>query len=163
MNFLTMRSARIIATLLICLLLPLLIGGISGYATASGIQNWYVTLHKPSFNPPNYLFGPVWTFLYLIMGISLFMIWNSGKGKNRTSALTIFIIQLMLNFLWSFLFFKFQLIGVALLEILLIWISIVWMIMAFNRVNKYAAYIQVPYLLWVSFAAMLNGAIWLLN
>lgn len=158
-----MRSSKIVVTLLICLLLPLLVGGISGYATASGIQSWYITLHKPSFNPPNYLFGPVWSFLYLLMGISLYIIWIKGKGKNRRKALRIFFIQLTLNFFWSFLFFKFNLVGVALLDILLIWISIVFMIISFSRVNKIAAYLQIPYLLWVTSATTLNAAIWFLN
>jgi len=158
-----MRTSKIVITLLICLLLPLIVGGLSGYATASGIQSWYVTLHKPSFNPPNYLFGPVWSFLYILMGVSLYIIWINGKGKNRIDALRIFIIQLTLNFLWSFLFFKFNVIGVAMLEIMLIWISIVFMILSFSRVSKIAAYLQIPYLLWVTFAATLNGAIWILN
>jgi len=158
-----MRSSKIIITLLICLLLPLLVGGISGYATASSIESWYVTLHKPTFNPPNYLFGPVWSFLYILMGVSLYIIWIKGKGKNRTGALRIFFIQLTLNFLWSFLFFKFNLIGVAMLDILLIWVSIILMILSFSRISKIAAYLQIPYLLWVTFATTLNGAIWLLN
>ena len=158
-----MRSAKIFITFLICLLLPLIIGGISGLATASGIQSWYVTLHKPSFNPPNYLFSPVWSFLYILMGVSLYIIWINGKGKNRIDALRIFVIQLTLNFLWSFLFFKFNLIGVAMLDILLIWISIILMILFFSRVSKISAYLQIPYLLWVTFATILNGAIWLLN
>lgn len=148
---------------MICLLLPLAIGGISGYATSSGINDWYAHLNKPSFNPPNYLFGPVWTFLYLLMGVSLFMVWRSPVGPNRTQALRIFVLQLTLNFLWSFLFFRFNLPGLALLEIILIWISILTMILLFGRISKPAAYLQIPYLLWVSFATVLNGAIWYLN
>ena len=158
-----MKSAKVIASLLICLMLPLIIGGISGYATSSSIQGWYETLHKPAFNPPNYLFGPVWTFLYILMGVSLFLIWSRGKGTNRTEALIVFAVQLTLNFLWSFLFFKFNLIGIALLDILMILISIVLMIMFFSRISKISAYLQIPYLLWVTFATILNGAIWLLN
>jgi len=158
-----MRTSKTVITLLICLLLPLIVGGISGFATATGIQSWYATLHKPSFNPPNYLFGPVWSFLYILMGVSLYIVWINGKGKNRIDALRIFTIQLTLNFLWSFLFFKFNLIGVAMLDILLIWITILLMIMFFSRVSKIAAYLQIPYLLWVTFASTLNGAIWLLN
>ena len=148
---------------MICLLLPLAIGGISGYATASGITDWYAHLNKPSFNPPNYLFGPVWTFLYLLMGVSLFIVWRSPAGPDRTQALRIFAVQLTLNFLWSFLFFRFNLPGLALLEIIMIWISILTMILLFGRISKPAAYLQIPYLLWVSFATVLNGAIWYLN
>lgn len=158
-----MKSTKFITTLFICLLLPLLIGGISGYATSSAIHSWYISLQKPSFNPPNYLFGPVWSFLYLLMGVSLFVIWSSSHGKKRSDALRIFAIQLFLNFLWSFLFFKFNLLGVALVDILLIWVSILTMIILFSRVSKFAAYLQIPYLLWVTFATTLNGAIWMLN
>ena len=158
-----MRTLKTTITFIICLLIPLIIGGISGFATAHGIHDWYITLHKPSFNPPNYLFGPVWTFLYVLMGISLFMIWRSPKGKKRSDALTIFIIQLILNFLWSFLFFRFRLISFAMMDLALIWIAILLMIIIFKRVSKTAAFLQLPYLLWVSFAAILNGAIWFLN
>ena len=136
-----MISIRTITALFICLLLPLAIGGISGYATASGIHDWYITLHKPSFNPPNYLFGPVWTLLYLLMGVSLFIIWRSNQGRKRNEALKIFAIQITFNFLWSFLFFRFNLVGVAFMDILVIWFSIVLMIFIFRRVNKIAAYL----------------------
>lgn len=149
--------------LFLCILGPLLIGGISGYATATGITDWYVNINKPSFNPPNYLFGPVWTTLYLLMGISLFMILNSPKNELRKKAIIIFCIQLALNFCWSFIFFKFQLLGLAFVEIIIIWLSIITMIITFHKINKTAAYIQIPYLLWVSFASVLNGAIWYLN
>jgi benzodiazapine receptor len=158
-----MKAFKIIATLLICLLLPLAIGGLSGFATASGIHDWYVTLHKPTFNPPNYLFGPVWTTLYLLMGVSLFLIVRSPAGTDRSRGLVIFALQLTLNFFWSFLFFKFNFIGVAFLEIVMIWVSILLMIITFSRVSKSAAYLQIPYLLWVSFATILNGSIWYLN
>jgi len=158
-----MKSVKFIPTFFLSLLLPLVIGGLSAYATSAGIRTWYVSLQKPSFNPPNYLFGPVWTFLYILMGISLFLIWTSPPCKNRRNALTIFIIQLTLNFLWSFLFFKFNLIGAALIDIFMIWISILTMIILFLRVNKFAAYLQIPYILWVSFASLLNFAIWILN
>jgi len=158
-----MKSIKVLITLLICLLIPLAIGGISGFATAADINDWYVTLNKPSFNPPNYLFAPVWTTLYTLMGISLFKIWRSPEGRNRNNALLIFAIQITLNFFWSFLFFKFNLPGVALVEIVLLWTSILLMIIIFRRISKLAAYLQVPYLLWVSFATVLNAAIWFLN
>jgi len=158
-----MKSINIFITLLICLLIPLSIGGISGFATAASITDWYVTLNKPSFNPPNYLFAPVWTTLYSLMGISLFLVWRSPEGRNRNNALFIFAVQMILNFIWSFLFFKFNLIGVALVEIVLLWISILMMIIFFRRVSKLAAFIQIPYLLWVFFASVLNAAIWFLN
>jgi len=158
-----MKSIKVIITLFICLLIPLTIGGISGFATATSIKGWYVTLNKPWFNPPNYLFAPVWTCLYVLMGISLFLIWRSSKIQSRNNALFIFAVQLSLNFIWSFLFFKFNWPGVALVEIVLLWISIVLMIIFFKRINKTASFLQIPYLLWVSFATMLNAAIWYLN
>ncbi|NEW83501.1 MAG: tryptophan-rich sensory protein [Mariniphaga sp.] len=158
-----MKSIKVFIILLICLLIPLAIGGISGFATATSITDWYVTLNKPSFNPPNYLFAPVWTTLYALMGISLFLVWKSPEGRDRNNALVIFAVQIALNFIWSFLFFKFNLIGVALVEIVLLWISILMMIIFFRRISKLAAFLQIPYLLWVSFASVLNAAIWYLN
>lgn len=150
-------------TLLICLSAPLLIGSISGIATASNINTWYALLNKPSFNPPNYLFGPVWTLLYLLMGVSLYLIWQAPASVAKRNALIIFAIQLALNFAWSFLFFEFKLLGVALVEILLMWASIIAMIWLFKPINKTAAYLQIPYLCWVSFASLLNFSIWQLN
>jgi tryptophan-rich sensory protein len=147
---------------LLCIILPLLVGGISGIATVSGIKDWYVHLNKPFFNPPNYLFGPVWSILYLLMGVSLFMILQS-KSITKKKAISIFFVQLFLNFWWSFLFFKFQLLGISLIEIVLMWLSILWMIIEFKKINKTAAYLQIPYLAWVTFASLLNLAIWYLN
>ncbi len=149
--------------LILCLLITLAIGSISGIATAAGIKSWYLTLNKPFLNPPNYLFGPVWTLLYLLMGISIYLILQTPKTDMRKKAIIIFCVQLGLNFLWSFLFFKFQRVGIAFIEILLIWASILTMILTFYKLNKTAALLQIPYLLWVSFASILNGAIWWLN
>ena len=150
------------AKLSVSILLPLIIGGISGYYTAANIQSWYVTLIKPSFNPPNYLFGPVWTSLYIIMGISFYMIWSSTKS-NKNKLIGIYLFQLVLNFLWSFIFFKYHAIGIAAIEIVVLWLSILTMIMMFYKNNKWAALINIPYLLWVSFASVLNISIYLLN
>ena len=149
--------------LIICLIIPLAVGGISGVATASGMDAWFLNLNKPIFNPPNYLFGPVWTLLYILMGISLYLIIQTPKVHARKKAIIIFALQLFLNFCWSFLFFKFHLLGIAFIEILLIWVSIITMIFYFKKLNKTAAYLQIPYLLWVSFASVLNGSIWFLN
>ena len=149
--------------LALCITLPLLVGGISGYATATSINTWYITLSKPFFNPPNYLFGPVWTALYILMGISFYRILQSRESEIRTKAIIIFCIQLILNFCWSFLFFNFQLLDISFIEIIMMWISIATMIYIFSIVDKTAAYLQIPYLLWVSFASVLNGAIWYLN
>jgi translocator protein len=157
-----MKTSNILP-IIVCIALPLIVGSISGIATSGNITTWYATLEKPLFNPPNYLFGPVWTVLYLVMGISLFFIWQSPAGDARNYALMIFGIQLLLNFSWSFIFFHFKQVGWAFFEIILVWISILAMIIIFHRINKTAAFLQIPYLLWVSFASVLNGSIWLLN
>jgi tryptophan-rich sensory protein len=147
----------------LCILVPLLVGSISGYFTSTSITTWYVTLNKPSFNPPNYLFGPVWTTLYILMGISLFLVLNKAKDLEKSKIIFVFSIQLILNFLWSFLFFKFQQLGLALVEILIMWCSILFMIIVFYKTNKLAALINIPYLLWVSFATILTYSIYNLN
>lgn len=149
--------------LILCIIIPLSIGALSGIATSSGVNDWFLTINKPSFNPPNYLFAPVWTGLYILMGISLYLVLKTPPSGSKKPAVAIFIVQLFLNFCWSFLFFKYQLIGVAFIEIILIWISIICMIYEFYKINRWAAWLQLPYLLWVSFASILNGAIWWLN
>jgi tryptophan-rich sensory protein len=141
----------------------LLVAAVAGYATSTNISNWYVYLNKPWFNPPNSIFGPVWTVLYLLMGISLFLIWKTTATRARSRALRIFLIQLGLNFAWSFIFFYSRQPGWAFVEIILLWGSIIYMIFLFNGINRVAAYLQVPYLLWVTFAACLNFSIWYLN
>lgn len=151
------------AVLAFCIGIPLAVGAIAGYATTSQIGGWYAGLDKPAFNPPDSVFGPVWTMLYILMGISLFLVWKAPAGRARNRALAIFWLQLALNFAWSFLFFRFHWIGVALADILLIWAGVVVMIFAFGKVHRMAAVLQVPYLLWVSFATALNAAIWKLN
>ena len=152
-----------ISKLLICVLIPLIVGGVSGYFTTTNIATWYVTLIKPSFNPPNYLFGPVWTTLYILMGVSLFIVLNKAKELDRNKIILIFSLQLILNFLWSFIFFEFHQLGLALIEIVVMWCSILVMILVFYKTNKWAAYINIPYLLWVSFASVLTYSIYNLN
>jgi benzodiazapine receptor len=145
------------------LLLPLAIGGIAGIFTTKAIPGWYATLNQPSFNPPNWVFGPVWTILYTIMGISLFLIWKMDAGKQRNQAILIFMAQLLLNFCWSFFFFYFKMIGLALIDIVALWIMIVVMLVQFYKIKPVAAYINIPYLLWVTFATALNIAYFFLN
>ena len=149
--------------LIVSLLLPLGLGAIAGMFTAEAIPEWYASLNSPSFNPPNWVFGPVWTCLYILIGISLFLIWKQNTSKERNQAIFVFFIQLTLNFSWSFIFFYFNLIGLALLEIILLWISIVIMLVSFYKIKPMAAYINIPYLLWVSFATILNAAYYFLN
>lgn len=152
-----------IAKLLVSLLLPLAVGAISGMYTSQAVPEWFVTLDRPSFSPPNWLFGPVWTTLYTLMGISLFLIWKQNSSSERNLAIIIFLLQLTLNFLWSFIFFYLNRIGLALIEIVLLWINIALMIVLFNKIKPIAAYLNIPYLLWVSFATALNTAYYLLN
>jgi len=148
---------------LVSLLLPLGIGAIAGLFTAKAIPGWYALLNKPSFNPPNWVFGPVWTTLYIVLGISLFLIWKLESGRERNQAILIFMVQLLLNFAWSFCFFYFKMIGVALIDIVVLWFAIAVMIFRFYKLNPLAAYINIPYLLWVTFASVLNGAYFFLN
>jgi benzodiazapine receptor len=105
------------------LVITLSAGAIAGFATASNIGGWYATLSKPSFNPPNWIFGPVWSLLYILMGIALFQIWKQTPSLYRSNALWLFFIQLFLNFIWSFLFFYFHRIGLALVDIIVLWVK----------------------------------------
>ena len=150
--------------LAIAVAVPLAVGGLSGFATAHGIQDWYPSLVKPSFTPPSWVFGPVWTLLYLMMGTAAFLVWQKGweNGTVKT-ALALFAIQLILNGLWSVLFFGMRWPGLAFAEILLLWISIGGTIALFWRVAPVAGLLLLPYDAWVTFAVVLNGAIWLLN
>jgi translocator protein len=145
------------------LLITLGVGAIAGFATASSINAWYAFLLKPAFNPPNWVFGPVWTMLYILMGISLYLVWRQAPSRHRYNALSLFFIQLFFNFCWSFIFFYFHHIGLALFDIILLWIFIVLTIIFFAKHHKTAAALLVPYLAWVSFAAILNAAIYRLN
>jgi translocator protein len=147
----------------ISLALPLGLGTIAGLFTAREIPHWYATLNRPSFAPPDWLFGPVWTALYILLGISFFLIWNLESGKQRNLAMAVFLLQLLLNFAWTFLFFYFKLIGVALVEIVALWLCIMMMIILFYKIKPIAAFINIPYLLWVTFATLLNAAFFYLN
>lgn len=152
-----------ILRLLICVAFPLIIGGISGFFTVQGVKDWYLTLAKPNFTPPNYLFGPVWTFLYAFMGVAFFRILEKGKSVQKIKAIRIYLWQLFFNFCWSFLFFSQHQIGLALIDILILWLLILIMIIRFKKIDAFAGYSQIPYLLWVSFATALTAAIFILN
>lgn len=149
--------------LVFSILLPLIVGAVAGIATSSGISDWYMGLNKPVFNPPNWVFGPVWTTLYLVMGVSFFLIWRLPHSRKRNFALRVYFLQLAFNFTWSFLFFYFQQINIAMIEIFVLWCLILWMIIRFYELNRWAAWLNVPYLLWVSFATVLNVAYFILN
>jgi len=153
-----------IPKLIFSLVLPLLVGGVSGYLVRNQTNgDWFNSLAKPSFNPPSYLFGPVWTTLYILMGVSVFLIWKTPKTELRQKALIIFGVQLFFNFWWSILFFSFHTILLSVIDILLMWFLIIYMIILFKKIKSVAAYLQIPYLLWVTFATVLNISIWYLN
>ena len=149
--------------LLKSLIITLGTGAIAGFATASNIDGWYASISKPGFNPPNWIFGPVWTILYVLMGIALSMVLKQPSSLYKSNALWLFAIQLFLNFCWSFIFFYFHRIGFALVEICTLWIFIVLTIISFSKLNKTAAWLMVPYICWVSFAVILNASIYSIN
>ena len=150
--------------LIIAILVSELAGIIGSVFTFSAIPNWYATLARPALNPPAWIFGPVWTTLYLLMGISAFLIWKKGLGRRDVKiALSIFIGQLILNTLWSIIFFGLESPGGALIEIVFLWCAILATIITFSRISRLAGWLLAPYILWVSFAGYLNYAIWALN
>jgi benzodiazapine receptor len=149
--------------LIVSIVFTLGLGSLGGIFTVSEIPNWYAGLQKPSFNPPNFLFGPVWTILYILMGISFYLVWKKSSSKIRANGIALFIIQFTLNFFWSIIFFKYHLIFWAFIEIIVMWVFILFTIFSFAKLNKTAAWLLVPYISWVSFAAILNFAILHLN
>ena len=139
--------------------------GVSGSLfTASSVNSWYSYIVKPSFTPPSWLIGPVWTILYIMIGVSLFLVWTTKASKKvKKKAYWIFGVQIVLNAMWSVAFFGAQNPGLAFIVIALLWISIILNIIEFYKIKKSAGYLLVPYFLWVSFASVLNLAIWILN
>lgn len=161
-----MNSFRLneIPRLIVSILIPLVIGFIGSIATISEIPTWYSTLSKPSWSPPNWLFGPVWTTLYILMGIALFLVWREGLDRNDVRfALLIFALQLVLNLLWSIVFFSYHALFGSFILIMLLWIAILANIFAFYIISRPAGLLLVPYILWVSIASYLNYSVYLLN
>ncbi len=152
-----MKFSKLFFSLIICFA----VAGAGSAVTLNAISTWYAILNKPIFNPPNTIFGPVWTLLYLLMSISLAIVWS--QKKKTISALQMFFAQLGLNFLWSYVFFGLHLPFGGLIVIILLWAAIFQTIKRFSPISKYAAYLLYPYLAWVSFAAILNLAIVILN
>jgi benzodiazapine receptor len=137
--------------------------GIGGLFTSQSVSSWYPTLARPSWTPPSGLFGPVWTVLYLTMGVAAWLVWREGGWSGGRGALGLFLVQLVLNAAWSALFFGMRAPGWAFAEILLLWGFILATVLAFWEIRPAAGALLIPYLLWVTFAAMLNFAIWRLN
>jgi tryptophan-rich sensory protein len=155
------RGLRIALVVLTCLT----VGYLSGIVTRDSITTWYPTLIKPVFNPPNWIFGPVWTVLYIMMGVAGGMVWNRIDSNEALvkKAFKFFIIQLALNALWSYLFFGLHNPLLALIEIVLLWLMILETHNQFKKIDKTAALLLIPYLAWVTFATVLNASIWWLN
>lgn len=154
---------RDLAALAGFVLLCFAVAGIGGLATASGVETWYPTLVRPGFNPPDWIFGPVWTVLYLLMAIAAWRVWRRPSSRPRSVALAAFGLQLALNLAWSLLFFGLRSPGAALVEIFLLLGAIAATAYLFWRQERLAGLLFVPYLLWVAFATLLNASIWLLN
>ena len=174
---------KLFSSIIICEL----VGVVGSFFTISQIPLWYGSLNKPFFNPPSWIFGPVWTLLFVLMGISLYLVWlKKWEAKNsistrkekawnslsqkfysgswrKTNIIIIFVFQLVLNVLWSVIFFGWHSPALAFFELLMLWFAIVFTIINFYRVSKTSAWIMLPYLMWVSFAGILNLAIFILN
>ncbi|HVZ58921.1 MAG TPA: TspO/MBR family protein [Patescibacteria group bacterium] len=149
--------------LLISLVIPFIAGAIGSFFTLEAIPTWYETLRKPFFNPPNSLFGPVWTVLYVFQGIALYLFWNSNKKGAKRRGFGLFAIQIFLNALWSILFFGLKLPLLAFGEIVMLWFFLLLTLQEFKKFDRTASYLFYPYLAWVSFAGILNLSIVLLN
>lgn len=143
------------------MLLCLAVGGLGGWITAQSVIRWYPTLNKPEWNPPSWVFGPVWTALYVMMAVAAWLVWQ--KPAATRTAMILFFIQLALNSLWSFLFFGARSPGLALIDILALWLALALAVHAFFKHSSNAGLLLLPYLAWVSFAAFLNFSIWRLN
>lgn len=139
-------------------------GFIGSIFTTPAIATWYGGLNKPPFSPPNWLFGPVWIVLFLLMGIALFLVWRQGMhAPGVVIALIVFAVQLVLNILWSFLFFKLQSPLCGFIEIVILWLAIILTILCCARISRTAGVLLIPYIVWVSFAAILNFSLYKLN
>ncbi len=151
---------KLVVSIVICQLAGL----IGSLFTTPSIPTWYATLQKPSFTPPNWLFAPVWTTLFVLMGISAFLVWRKGlNDKQVRISLSIFGAQLILNILWSIMFFGLKSPLVGFIEISILWLAILFTILKFFKISKTAGILLIPYILWVSFAAILNISIMILN
>lgn len=152
-----------IRALILSIILAQMAGAIGSFFTASSVRDWYNLLTMPSFSPPSWVFGPVWLMLYTLMGIAAYLVWLQKKKKGSRRALIVYGIHLGLNTLWSILFFGLHNPGAAFVEILILLGFIVYTCVLFWKIDSRAGWLMVPYILWVSFASVLNGAIYFLN
>ena len=155
------KIVRIAIAVIVCLA----VGYSSSTFTKEGVATWYPTILKPSFNPPNWVFMPVWTLLFILMGVAAGLVWDKIKKQNEEvkKALGFFLAQLILNAVWSYIFFGLKNPMLALIEIALLWLIIYETYLKFTKINKTAGYLLIPYLAWVAFAGILNASIWWLN
>ena len=157
-------KARDILKLVVSIVACQCAGLVGSLFTAPAIPTWYAALEKPAFTPPNWLFAPAWVTLYLLMGIAAFLVWRKGFGQDGIkSALVVFLAQLVLNALWSVVFFGLKSPVAGAVVIVILWVAILFTIYRFSRISRAAAWLLLPYILWVSFAAVLNLSIWVLN
>ena len=139
------------------------VGALSGWLSREGMKIYESAIVQPPLSPPSWLFPIVWSILYALMGIGTARVWIAPPGIHRSRGLNLFIIQLIVNFFWSLIFFNLQAFGFALLWLVLLWSLVLWMILEFRKVDKLAGNIQIPYLIWLTFAAYLNLGVWYLN
>jgi tryptophan-rich sensory protein len=149
--------------LTVSILIPLLIGLAGSFFTSSSVSTWYTTIQKPSFNPPNWIFGPVWTLLYIMIGLSFYFIWVKLSAAEFKLQFVVYSFQLLLNFLWSVLFFGLRNPLLSFIEIVLLWLSILYLVLSFYKLSAISSFLLIPYLLWVTFASILNLSIVILN
>ena len=152
-----------ILPLLVFILITLFAGFIGSLFTTPSIASWYAFINKPSFSPPNWLFAPVWSLLYILMGIAAFLVWQKRDNLKTKPALMFYGIQLILNTFWSIIFFGMHNPGLAFLEIIILWTFILITLIKFYKINKTSGILFIPYFIWVSFASILNFAVWMLN
>jgi tryptophan-rich sensory protein len=157
-----MNSKRLLP-LGLFLLLAFAAAAMGALATATSVETWYPTLRKPSWNPPSWVFGPVWTLLYILMAVATWRAWSVGDALAARRTASLYSAQLTLNALWSILFFGMRRPDIALAEIIVLWAVLIVILVRFWRLDRVAAALWLPYLGWVTFAAVLNGAIWSLN
>jgi len=158
-----MNRGRDVLGLVLLVVVCLGVGGLGAWATAGSVTTWYPAIAKPSWTPPAWIFGPVWTVLYVMMAIAAWLVWREPGRQGTKRALGLFALQLALNAAWSPLFFGLRSPAAGLVDIVALWIAITATVEAFRRVSAVAATLLVPYWLWVSFATALNAAIWHLN
>lgn len=147
----------------VSIILVFLTAFIGSSFTTPNIASWYQYLKKPSFAPPNWLFGPAWTLFYFLMAVAAFLVWREKENKNIKPALLIYLIHLVFNAFWSIIFFGLKNLSLAFFEIIILWILILITIIKFYKIKPLAGFLLIPYILWVTFASILNFAIWMLN